>query len=134
MKDAIAKLQKSKARNSTIRTVIIHGFIPASWAVIALFVAPRFRLIFDQLGSEIPAATRLLFNTFDLIQAYFHVYLLLVIFALTIDGAIYYCLFRAAGKWPAKIWSLLVLLSQGGIMIVFILAMYSGLIQTMTNI
>ena len=134
MKNAIAKLQKSKARGSTIRTVIIHSLLPASWAVIALFVAPRFRLIFDQMGSEIPAATRLMFNTFDLIQAYFHAYLLLLTLALTIDGAVYYCLFRGAGKWPAKVWSLLVLLSQGGIIIALILSMYSGLIQMMTNI
>jgi len=92
--------------------VVFHGLVLLALLGVAAFVIPRFQVVFDQMGSDLPAVTRVALRVCDFIRSYWYAYLLGAALFLAGDAVIYLGACRYAGGSAAVLWFMLVLLAQ----------------------
>ena len=104
--------------------VVLHALVPLFWLGLVSYAIPRGRVLYDQLGSALPASTRTAFTFYDFVRHYPYIYLLVLVFFLAADAVIYLGALRSRGRVAACSWSMFVLLVQGVLTIGALLAFF----------
>lgn len=123
-----------KMIGSTILGVVTHAMLPLAWFVLAVFTVPKSHVIFNQLGAELPKLTIAAIKFSDFICRSWFLYLPILALMLAADGAIYYSLLRLPKRTAVYLWSGGILLTQGALTLLGVIALYLPVMRTMTSI
>ncbi len=134
MESSTEQSDKSRIRWRAGATVAIHGLIPIAWIIGAAFVIPRFRTMFGEMGSELPPMTASLLKISSIVSNHWVIYLFIMAVVLAADAAICTLILSRSSRTVLRIWSALVLVTQGGLTFLAFLAVYKPLIDTITAI
>jgi len=83
-----------------------HSFPLFVLLVMAYFIVPRFKRVFEGFNTELDEFTRLLIGISDLVVNYWYIVLPQLVMILGIDLFVFHLLHRnAPTRWVAKLWS-----------------------------
>ena len=126
MEHTLAQQANTKFARSTILVVATHAVAPALWLVILLFVAPRFANVLSDMTdgqTALPALTRIVLNCSAFFTEHWYAYPILLSPVFVMDATVYYLLARHRRKALVYTWSLLILLAQVALTMMFIIAL-----------
>ena len=97
---------------SSIATVMVHALLPVAFIVFTLFLVPQ--LVDAPWKSEHLAKilSPFVIDLSDFVRANWNLCVMLIVFMLALDAAIYFFLYRFGRKMFAYVWSGLVLCAQ----------------------
>jgi len=126
VEDISARQANVKCIQSAVVAAVTHAVAPALWFVILLFVVPRFAGVLSGMSdgqARLPLPTQIMLNAAWLFVKYWYVYLVLLCGALVMDATVHYLLACHLNKVSARIWYLLILLVEGAVSLLFIIAL-----------
>ena len=133
MKSNVLESDASRMARSTILAITTHAFIPLIWIFLALFIVPKLIGGFMESNFEIPALTAFFIKLIGFISKYWLFYLFLLLLFLVADGAVYFSLLRSSGKFPAGLWSIVVILAEGALTVLCIIVLCLPLMKIVTR-
>ena len=113
MEKDLLKANASSITKSTILTVITHLLLPLTLFPFAFFMVPPFAAKSSEMGIEISKLTSLVFDLSSFICRYWYLYILILLFAVTIDAVICFSIRRFKKKIISFLWSGLIILIEG---------------------
>jgi len=123
-----------KMIGSTVLGVVTHAVLPLVWFVLAAFIVPKFANVFAQLDAELSGLTVAAIKFSGFIGRYWFLYLPILALMLAADGAIYYSLLRQPKKTAVRLWSGGILLTQGALTLLGVIALYLPVMRAVTSI
>ncbi len=112
MENGLSKADVNRIIKPTILTVITHLLLPLTLFPFAFFIVPPFAEKSMELSVEVSKLTVLVFNLSSFICRYWYLYILILVFAATINAVICFSLFRFKKKIVTHLWSGLVILIE----------------------
>jgi len=124
------------AKAGTIITVALHGALALAFAIVLVYVVPRFKEMFADMRIELPALTQLLITMSDACKNLWYALVLALGAVLTVDAAVFWFLAPRRSTWVYGIlWFLIVTLVVGGGGAAFIvIALFQPLLVQMQSI
>jgi len=132
MESSTEQSDRKRIRWRAGATVAIHGLIPLAWIIGAAVVIPRFRTMFGEMGSELPAMTACLLKVSSIASNNWPLYIFIMAAVLVGDAAICTLILSRSSRTVLRMWSASILLIQGALSAIALVALYKPLIDTIT--
>jgi hypothetical protein len=91
--------------------------------VVLAYQVPRYLAMWESLNAAVSDVTKLVFQLSYGVRVYWWLLLPASAAGLALDGGIYFALRRSSSRWPATLWSVLVLLGELGLILLVGMAM-----------
>ena len=111
---------------------VMQGLVLSIGVVFLLFFVPKIAAVLTDMSDGNARLSNLTILVFNISQFALNLSYLCIVFVLGVLTAvvsIYYLLLRSSGKWAANTWSVVVLLCEGSLMMVCVLAMLLQVMQ-----
>ena len=97
---------------SSIATVMVHALLPAAFIVFTLFLVPQLADAPWKSEHLAKILSPFVLELSDFVQANWYLCVMLILFVLALDAAIYFFLYRFGKKMFAYVWSGLIIFAQ----------------------
>ena len=97
---------------SSIATVMVHALLPAAFIVFTLFLVPQLADAPWKSEHLAKILSPFVLDLSDFVRANWYLCVMLIVFVLALDAAIYFFLYRFGRKMFAYVWSGLILCAQ----------------------
>jgi type II secretory pathway component PulF len=130
MKSDVQEIDVNRMIRSAIWVIIIHALIPLFWVILFMFILPRFSLVFSEMNAPLPLLTQIAFKICSFFSHFWYLCLLVFLWILAADGAVYFLLLRRSSKIYAFFYSLAVVLSESALTVLYIIALFLPMVKT----